>query len=90
MAHPAFGSAMSLICLVIFASVRYVRVILLKKDKNSKIKDIIWFTMIGLSIIDYIVRLIFYKKAWIADILRPFIIILMFQSQQDFYWMLLC
>lgn len=62
MAHPAFSSAMSLICLLIFAGVKYIRRTLLKedRDRSSKIKELIWFVMVAASIVDFIIRLIFY------------------------------
>ena len=56
-----------------------------KLDKSTQVRDIIFFGAAIIALIDIIVCLVTFRKGYIADLLRPFIIILCYRSQQKFF-----
>ena len=84
-AKPFFSQTLSLICLTVFAVIKAYRWRTRKLDKNTKMREIIFFIVTLIAVIDIIVCLVTFRRAYIADLLRPIIVILCYRSQQDFF-----
>lgn len=85
---PAFSGGLDILCLLIFSGVKYDRYRSRKNEQYTKYRDMSFAVLTIISIIDIIVALILFKRQYIANIIRPFIVVLMFQTQQDFFGLL--
>ena len=81
MASVIFTSSLSVLCLIIFSAIKTIRWKRRKLDKKSKRRDIFFFIMVSAAFVDIVFGLIFFRKDYIADILRPLIIVTCFRSQ---------
>ena len=79
-AVPAFTACLDLICLLVFCAIKMFRYKTRKLDKPKFYRDIAFCVLVSISFIDIIVCLILYEKQFVANMLRPFIIVLCYKS----------
>ena len=84
-AKPVLTQVLSIACLLIFSAIKGLRCKRRKLDKKTKLRDIIFFILVLIAIIDMTVCLITFRKGYIADLLHPIIVVLCYRSQQEFF-----
>ena len=50
-------------------------------------RETFFYIMVTISTLDFIIQLILLGKPWVADLLRPLILVVMFKSQLEFYFL---
>lgn len=85
MARPWFSSAIHILCLLFFTFIKAKRCSKRKVDKEKNIRDIVFHSMVVISILDIIIANILFMPTGFAFLLGPLIVITLFRSQQDFF-----
>ena len=80
MADPYFTCALGFLCLAIFSTIKTIRCKRSKRDTISKRRDVAFFVMVGVACVDMVIGLILIRKDYVAEILRPLIIVTLFRS----------
>ena len=85
MTLPIFSASIDIICLAVYSCIKSARFRSRKKETYTMYRDMVFAILVIACFLDIIISLIFFEKQFIANILRPFIVVLMFRTQQDFF-----
>ena len=80
MVVPAFSASVDLFCLTVFATIKFIRFRSRKLENYTMYRDIIFSVLVVIIFIDSISSLIVFEKQYISNILRPFIVVLMYRT----------
>ena len=86
-ALPLVTAIFDLITLAFFSFVKWRRFKNRRKDEKLFYRDSIFAALVVISVIDIVVSLILFESYFVVGILRAPIIVLLYRSQQDFFWM---
>jgi len=84
---PLFTSSLDIFCVSVFAAIKLVRLAQRKQSKYVWRREMIFGLLASISLIDSIVSLVMFDKQIISNLLRPVLVVLMFRSQQDFFYL---
>ena len=80
MTVPAFSASVDLFCIIVFATIKFIRFRSRKLEAYSMYRDIIFSVLVFVIFMDSIASLIVFEKQYISNILRPFIVVLMYRT----------
>ena len=87
MLNPRATSSVSILCLIIFILIKIARARIRKRNQSNSLRETVFYVMVAISILDFIVDIVMLSKPWVADLLRPLILVVMFKSQLEFYFL---
>ena len=85
MTVPGFTASMDIICICIFGAVKYYRFNNRRSSQYICYRDLGFSIIATISIIDSLYSIIAYERQFITNIMRPFIVVLLFHTQQEFF-----
>ena len=85
MTLPAFSAGIELVCLTIFATIKFMRYRSRKMETYNLYRDIVFAVLVVICFLDSIISLISFEKQYISNLIRPVIVVLMYRTQQDFF-----
>ena len=80
MTKPLFIGGMDMICLIVFSGVKWYRFKKRKRDKYVLYRDSIFAILVLIATIDILYSIITFQKQFIANLLRPIILVLCYKS----------
>ena len=87
MALPSFTATIDIICLLTFSTVKLIRHKRRKSTQYQKYRDALFVLLVVVALLDTIISLLSFERMTIANLLRPAIVLLCYQAQQDFIYL---